>query len=251
MYYIKMIFTPLEKVTITKNNVEDEDISGRVWGYLGSLCRNGQIYKGDTLIYTEHVLQAFFEMPELDSLDEKNCNRYVIEALADIKKRFVVTFEVLGRNTEVNEICSCKDSSWYVLYTHRQHSASPIVCGDCLAAIPVYKFSDIELPKDLQPELGWQAEYNLIDELWYLSSFDRFTYGQMSNPKSQLSRSGREICAAYENAIGKPFYYFLFLCHSDSRKTRKLCPICDGDWALKEDIGKLSFKCDRCRLVSI
>jgi predicted nucleic acid-binding Zn ribbon protein len=78
--------------------------------------------------------------------------------------------------------------------------------------------------------------------------FDRFTYRQMSDVNSTLSKSGREICSAYENAIGKPFYYFLY--HHPSKKERKTCPDCGGEWRLDEDIGNLSFKCDECRLVS-
>ena len=249
MYYVKMIFASLEKIKITENNAEDMDISGNIWGYLGELHRNGQIYKDQTLIYDDNVFQAFFFMPELDSLDEKNCNSYVIRELAAIKKEYAITYEILGKNAVVNEICSCKNSSWYILYARKDYAISPVFCGDCFKEIPVYKLSHIKLPKDCQSELGWQAEYDLIDELWFLSSFDRFTYRQMSNPESRLSKSGRKICASYEKVMKKPFYYFLFY-YSESGKARKLCPVCGGDWVLKENIGVLSFKCDKCRLVS-
>ena len=219
-----------------------------VWGFLGDLFRNGQIYKNE-LIHHDGAFQAFFFMPEMDSLDEKYCTSYAIKGLTDIKKTYHITTEVLGSDTTVYGLCECDDPSWYILYTNQVYNMSPIVCGDCLKAIPTYKLSRVELPKNCQSELGWQWDYNLIHKLWYLSSFDRFTYRQMSDPKSQLSKLGMEICAAYENALGKPFYYFLF--HSStSGKAREQCPICGSDWKLDNNIGFISHKCDKCRMLS-
>lgn len=249
MYYTKMTFTPLKKMEITENNVEDMDIAGNIWGYLGDLLRNGQVYEDQSLIYNDNNFQAFFFMPELDSLEEKNCNRYVLESLAQIKQDYAVTHKVLGQNAVVNTVCSCRNSTWYFLYACHNYAFSPIICGDCSKMIPVYKLSQIELPKDCQSELGWQADYTLIDKLWFNSGFDHFTYRQMSNPKSKLSKTGREICAAYEKALGKPFYYFLFH-YSASRRLRKKCPDCGGEWMLKDAIGHMTFKCDKCRLIS-
>lgn len=249
MYYTKMTFTPFEKVEITENNVEDMDMTGNIWGYFGDLLRNGQIYKEQSLIYNDGVFQAFFFMPDLDSLDEKNCNSYVLKSLSYINKEYAITAEVLGRNAVVNAACSCRDSSWYVLYTRQNYAFSPILCGDCFKMIPVYKLSQVELPKDCQSEIGWQADYELMDKLWLYSSFDRFTYRQVSDPKSTLSKAGREICATYEKVLGRPFYYFLFH-YSESGRLRKKCPDCGSDWILEKDMGFLSFKCDKCRLVS-
>ena len=250
MYYTKITFTPLEKLEITEDNVEDMDITSAIWGYTGDLLRNGQIYQNDkVLIHNDNVFQAFFFMPELDSLDEKYCNEYVNGSFIRIKERCEIAVEVLGRNTIVNPVCSCNDSSWYILYALKKDAFSPIVCGDCLKMIPTYKLPKMEIPAHIQSEIGWLADYYLIDQLWMYCGFDRFTYRQMSDIKSTLSKSGREICSAYENAIGKPFYYFLYY-HSNSKKIWKTCPDCGGEWKLKDNIGNLSFKCDICRLVS-
>ncbi|MCL2387789.1 MAG: Zn-ribbon-containing protein [Defluviitaleaceae bacterium] len=247
MYYIKMTFTPQSEAEITEENVEDE--SYNLWGYLGDLRCNGQIYKDFTIIYNDKTFQAFFLTPELDSIDEKNCRSYTNEKLAKIKNEYTITTEILGKNIVTEKFCTCAESSWYILYTCQSYAVSPIVCGDCLYMIPAYKFSHVQLPKACQPTLGWQADYDLIDQLWRYSSFDRFTYRQMSNPESQLSKSGREICAAYEHALNKPFYYFLYH-FSDSKKSREQCPICKSDWALEENIGNMAFKCDKCRIIS-
>jgi len=226
------------------------DMSGNIWGYTGDLLRNGQRYQNDcVLIHNNNVFQAFFFVPELNSLNEKYCNNYVLESLARIKKWCEIKVEVLGKSAVVNPVCSCSDSSWYILFARKIDAYSPIVCGDCLQMVPIYKLPQIEMPKASQYEIGWLADYYLIDKLWFYSSFDRFTYRQMSDIKSTLSKAGREICTTYEKALGKPFYYFLFH-YSDYGRLRKNCPVCGSEWVLKDDIGNLSFKCDKCRLVS-
>jgi len=224
-----MTFTPLEKLEISEDSVEDMDITGIIWGYTGDLLRNGQIYHHDkVLIHNDNVFQAFFFMPELDSLDEKYCNEYVNRSLVRIKELCEISFEVIGRNTIVNPVCSCDDSTWYILFALKNDAFSPVVCGDCLNMIPIYKLPREEIPIKVQSEIGWLADYYFIDRLWMLCGFDRFTYRQMSDVNSALSKSGREICSTYENALDKPFYYFLY--HHPSKKVRKTCPVCGGEW---------------------
>lgn len=250
MYYVKMTFAPFEKVEIIEDTLEDMDITHAIWGYIGDLLRNGQIYHNSHVsIHNNNMFQIFFFMPELDSLNEKYYTKDVIESCTRIKKWCEVSIEILGRNTVVNPVCSCNDSTWYILYALKSDAFSPIVCGHCLQMIPVYKLPHVENPKNMQPLIGWLADYYLIDTLWRYSSFDRFTYRQMSDIKSTLSKSGREICSAYEKVIDKPFYYFLYH-DNNSKKVWETCPDCGGEWKLDEDIGILSFKCDKCRLVS-
>ena len=252
MYYIKLTFIPFHKPkTIDQNYINE--ISNVLWAYLGSLHRNGQVSEG-SLIQKDGIFYSYFFMPELDSLNEKYCEESTIKHLADIKKDFQVKTEILGKNTVPEfQTCTCQESSWYVLYTARTEKFGPIICGDCLDTIPVYKFDHRfearKDMKDIRTTLGWQKDYNLIDELWFNGYSDRFTYRQMSHPESRLSVDGMAICAAYEKALGKPFYYFMF--HNwMSRKSNKMCPKCGGDWTLNEPIGDISKKCDPCRLVS-
>lgn len=243
-----MKFMPFNKSEAIDDSYIDE-IANILWSYLGSLHQNGQIYD-DNLVHKDGAFYSYFFMPELDSLDEKYCSGYAIRDLAGIKKDFHIETEVLGKNVMDYAVCNCKESSWYVLYANRAYNISPIICGDCLGMIPSYKFNQIDIPKHIRTVLGWQEDYNLIDKLWFNSYFDRFTYRQMSNPNAQLSIDGSAICAAYEKALNKPFYYFLFH-HSEARKSITICPKCGGDWVLNEKIQHISYKCDRCRLVSI
>jgi predicted nucleic acid-binding Zn ribbon protein len=247
MFYVKITFTPIEKIEITESN-SDADSWDIGW-YLGDLYRNGQAFKEWLLIFDENKYHAFLFMPEIDSLDEKYCNSPVLRSLEKIKTQFEVAIEVLGKNAYANEICTCNNSDWYILYARNDYNFSPISCGNCLKMIPIYKFPQIEMPKDCECAVSWENDYTLIDKLWISSGFDRFTYRQMSDVKSALTKSGRNICAAYEKALGKPFYYFLFRSNYSGRK-RKKCPACGNAWTLEDDIGILSFKCDKCRIVS-
>ena len=245
MYYVKMTFTPFEKVEITEENVDE--LSMPLYGLLGNLGQNDQVYKGE-LIHNDGIFTAFFFMPELNTLEERNCNDRVLQDFSEIKKEYKITTEVLGNDATDYRLCGCEEPSWYFLFTNYIHNMSPIICGDCRGMIPIYKLSHVELPEGCDPG-WWQGEHNLIVDLWFRSSFDRFTYRQQSNPKSELSKSGRAICAAYEKALNKPFYYFLSYWSESGRARSKKCPVCRQEWTLKDDIGFLNYKCDPCRLV--
>lgn len=242
-----MTFTSINAIIVDNDNIDD--ITDPIWSYLGSLSQSGQIYNA-TLIKAEHGFCSYFSMPEKDSLEDKYCYDFTITDCASVKKIFQIEVEILGIDLEEEPCCTCKHTSWYFLYGRRMQKSSPIICGDCFRSVPAYKFSNIKLPTDVRTELSWQEDYSMIDNLWFNSFFDRFTYKQMSAVDSRLSKDGIAICTAYENALSKPFYFFLFH-YNDSRKRRNQCPICGEDWRLSEPIHFITCKCDSCRLLSI
>jgi predicted nucleic acid-binding Zn ribbon protein len=71
----------------------------------------------------------------------------------------------------------------------------------------------------------------------------------MNDPNSSLSKIGRELCKAFEKAIGKPFYYFLFY-YMNSRKKNTSCPICGKPWQEVKDDTCVSKRCEDCRLIA-
>jgi predicted nucleic acid-binding Zn ribbon protein len=82
-------------------------------------------------------------------------------------------------------------------------------------------------------------------------------YKQLADPKSDLSVTGRELCARIEKATEKPTFYYLmrYWCRNDGEATRT-CPLCGGEWRLsdqeKEDktpFHRFHFRCNGCRLV--
>ena len=85
-----------------------------------------------------------------------------------------------------------------------------------------------------------------MDGLWLYCLSDRFTYRQLNNLDSQLSKIGLDICRELEKATNTPTYYYLF----QSGKSKEKCPICGADWKLDNGNKFIDYKCDRCRLVA-
>jgi predicted nucleic acid-binding Zn ribbon protein len=95
-------------------------------------------------------------------------------------------------------------------------------------------------------ELYWQRDYQNIDSLYVSCLADRFTYRQMNNPNSLLSKNGIEICREFEKATGNPFYYYL----ANFQKNLTTCPLCGENWQQNENNKIVDFKCHKCRLVT-
>ena len=130
---------------------------------------------------------------------------------------------------------------------------SPVHCGNCGDYIPLYKLpfipsgscSDV-YEQEHYRLMEWKKAYRDVDRLFMNCLSDRFTYRQMNKLDSQLSKDGRDICKAYEDVVGIPFYYYVFY----YRKTSALCPSCGGDWKINSEKTFIDYKCDKCRLVA-
>jgi len=253
MYYTKINFKPIKKI---KDADAAED---HLWCYFSSLYKEGQIYREYEVVKTDEGYEAYFTMPEKDSLDGKYSNKYAHESLQKLKELFTVgELTIIGENLGSLEVCQCENPPWYKLYTVSFIESSPVICGECNKGIPLYKLPKIPIHGVISSDktedeyhqiLSWQTNYKCIDRLWFLSNFDRYTYRQMNNPQSLLSQQGLRIRNELEKVCGKPVYYFLFQ-WNNSFKSRKTCPICGENWTLPEKIADVSFKCDKCKLVS-
>ena len=227
------------------NGVND-DILESIWDYLGCLYKNGQILKNYELIESKDGLWAFVTSPGNEALKSENNNIYVNKYLTAVQEHFDISSEHLGRNINQDESCSCEEPSWYMLYTDWTLLESPVVCGDCGKAVPLYKLPYIFDSNEHYGILGWQDAYKSTDVLWMYCLSDRFTFRQLHDPKSQLSKYGMEICKALEEKTGKPFFYYLFNMH----RTSKTCPICRTDWKIYGEKTFVDYKCEACRLVA-
>lgn len=247
MYCIKLTFKPKTKIN------DEEKVSGLFWNYLGSLFKNGQILYEYTLCKNNEVYMAFVTVPEDDSLDERYNNVYAAQYLDELKKIFETGIEILGIDQNTDDSCNCEEKpEWYMLFTNYKSDDSPVICGRCGNTVPLYKLPFINSEEEHYSIISWYNNYKDIDNLWMSSLSDRFTYRQMNNINSQLSKDGREICASFEKATGIPFYYYVFHCSSIyvNRKTPAVCPGCGEDWKLTEDNSLIDYKCDKCRLVA-
>jgi predicted nucleic acid-binding Zn ribbon protein len=225
-----------------------EEIHELLYDYLHVLYRNGQIYRDYELVKTDIAYCAFVTLPERDSLDDKYAGFFVRDYTQRVNKWFALSFEYIGENLGYGEPCVCENPSWYYLNA-QVNDCSPVVCGDCRRRRPLYRLPYIMGYDEFYPLRGWQHSYFSMDTIWFHGVSDRFSYRQMRDPNSSLSKEGRELCGAFEKATGKPFYYFLFYNYG-SRKN-KLCPICGKPWQKIEggddDVNK---RCEDCRLIA-
>jgi len=229
------------------NPIENEDnILDLFWDYFSCLYKNGQILKNYEMIKTNDGFAVFVTLPEDDALNEKHNNIYVSEYLIEVKKLFKISIDIIGKNLNYDKSCICEKSSWYMLYTDYVENDSPVVCGDCAKSVPLYKLPHLFNENEHHGILGWKESYSDIDGLWMYCLSDRFTYRQLNNLDSQLSKIGIDICKELEKATSIPTYYYLF----QSNKSKEHCPICGSDWKLSGEKIFIDYKCDQCRLVA-
>lgn len=82
---------------------------------------------------------------------------------------------------------------------------------------------------------------------------EKWATKQMSEPSSQLSKQGINICYRLKELTGISTFYYLYnyryISHSQDKARR--CFSCSAKWLLRERLLDFyDLKCDKCRLVS-
>jgi predicted nucleic acid-binding Zn ribbon protein len=111
----------------------------RTIDYLATLYKNGQILNDYQLVKKDNAYFAFVTVPDKNALDPRFNIIYTNKYLHDIETKL----DYLGENIDIGECCCCNEPSWYMLYADYASNESPIVCGDCGHAIPLYKIQHI------------------------------------------------------------------------------------------------------------
>lgn len=232
---------------ILKQGAEvNDDTLAPIWDYLGCLYKNGQILRNYELVRGAAGLFAYATLPDADALRARNNSIYVNKCRDALLKTFDITQEAIGDNVNHGVACACEDPSWYMLRTDITRIESPVVCGDCGHAVPLYRLPYIRDEQEHYSAVSWQWAYKNVDWLWIDGLADRFTRRQLRDPHSQLSLEGRALCKAYAEKTGKAFYYYLF----QNDKASKTCPVCDGEWKRERADGRIAYRCDACRVVA-
>lgn len=108
--------------------------------FISALSKNGQILTSyqNTIKYSDHYAYRVVA-PEMDSLDEKYYNKYCRKFLDSVTEKSLKAPEIqlIGENYDVEDSCSCKSPSHYILYTTYISEESPIICGDCIKSVPL------------------------------------------------------------------------------------------------------------------
>lgn len=245
-----MMLKPKEKTVDELNENEIERMEYLLW----SLYHNGQIQDYWDVVKTGDNLTVFITQVDIDSLDEKYDGEYVKKNKKELEPVFDISYKTIGTHFYAEKICSCKNPSFYILYTANNHFGSPVICGDCGNSIPMYKLPLRKPDKngggDYFFEMDWEIAWKEVESLWYAGLADKWTERQIINPKSALAKWGREwICKDFEKVTEKKFYYFLFDANCGNKfDLQAKCPECGKNWRkqkIKEE--EWSF-CDDCRL---
>ncbi|MBL1226134.1 DUF2310 family Zn-ribbon-containing protein [Enterococcus sp. BWR-S5] len=230
--------------TLRQSICVSEEDENRIIPYLAMLYKNGLIAVNYQVYRTEKVVKAVVTASGSEIQEAKYENIYSRKERNELEKDFQIEWQKIGVSTDFESACQCKKSSWYLLKTDFSVEITPVVCGTCNGRVPLYQLPYINGEQEYYTVLGWKSAYEAMDRLFLHSLHDRYTYRQLHKPDSQLSIEGREIADAFEQAVGKPFYYYLFSYY----RTTKQCPVCGNDWQAEKSV--VDYQCSTCRLAS-
>ncbi|MCL2387543.1 MAG: Zn-ribbon-containing protein [Defluviitaleaceae bacterium] len=236
-----------------------DEFDNHMHSFMSCLYKNGQtLGKFENKVKLDDHYACRIATYEMDSLDEKYFNKYCKERITKISEMSVKepVFHFVGKNYNVRAGCACESPSHYILL-HSLDGESPVVCGDCLEGVPLYKLPKIQYASSGEEHdniLWWEWKYEgyQLQFIGWHGKEERRCHKMMSNPKSPLSKEGRRICKQMEKLTKKPFYYFLYNWYKDNKKTCPKCkkPWVNKDWDNKNKKIRYEYVCKKCRLVS-
>lgn len=247
----------VQEITIHIQSADDIEAMEEEFGLLLAHYRqNGQTqgkFESQFLNGTKIVCYPFTH--EKDSLSQVYNNFYVnrqskkIEELCEAQ----LQFSTVGKAYEsYTGACSCDKPSFYILITNYLTIQSPITCGDCNCAVPLYKLPSY-YDHGYGPILSWESNYNSCDTLQMNSEIgEQWALNQMQKFNSPLSKQGIDICRRIEKLTQTPTYYYLFHYRKTKMKENSTsCPSCGGKWQLSNQLHRFyDFQCPKCRLLS-
>ena len=246
-----------QEISILINSDIDKDELIDEFNLLMAYYRGGGQTQGriEPLYISDNKMVCLPFTLEKNSLDPKYNNFYVIRQSKRLEEicNAKLVFRTVGKSYEDYEgACNCNIPDFYILITNYVSISSPITCGTCNNAVPLYR-----LPKyhdqSYMPILSWETNYISCDRLQMNCEVgERWALNQMQEIKSQLSKQGIKICKKVEELTSIPTYYYLH----NYRKFKDLeplrpCPSCGKKWKLKKQLHReFDYKCDNCRLIS-
>jgi len=247
-----------QKIYISINSKFDRDkLFNEFETLMGNLCKTGQILVDyETPFIKDNKLVSYQTTLETTSLSKKYFDEYTKERVSNLEKwcNAKLETELIGKAIpEYKGVCKCKKPEFYILFTYALKNSGFLDCGNCKKNVPIYKLTQLTY-NDRYEMLSWETNYKACDDLQLGCTVgEKWATKQMSDPKSQLSKQGIDICKIIEEATGIPTYYYLHNYRHISPKKDKarLCPSCNGKWVLKERLLDFyDFKCDKCKLLS-
>lgn len=250
----------LAKATFEQKTINEhsrEDIADEIDSYLSFLLKNGQIYQNDLFAWINKTPTAYVYLASSEATLEKHHSQYGKQQLNQLAEKFGITvrWQILDDDIP-EETISWQSVTAFVLTTSMFEHASPVCQLSDGREIPIFS-----LPLSDQEREGiyfWQKSYHNHDEIWLASGdLETAAYKQLAEATSELSKSGRDLCAKIEQATEKPTYYYL--CRYFGRRRGeelRLCPGCGKAWRVvgqsktENSFWAFDYKCEACRLVS-
>jgi predicted nucleic acid-binding Zn ribbon protein len=247
-----------QKISISINAKFDKvKIYDEFDALMGNLYKTGQILGNyETPFIKDNELVAYQTTLEKTSLSKKYFDEFTRKRWSDIEKlcNSRLRTEIVGKAIpEYVGVCNCKKPDFYILFTHAFNESGFLDCGNCRKIVPIYKLTKLSY-EDRYEMLAWESNYKACDNLQLGCKVgEKWATKQMSDPGSQLSKQGIDICKRIAEATGIPTYYYLHNYRHIAPKKDKSrpCPSCKGKWLLKQKLHDYyDFKCDKCKLLS-
>lgn len=250
----------LARITFGPRGISASENDGRSDAaecYLASLLKNGQIYGEYLFAWSNGMLVAYTHVARPDSLAERYHSDWAQSAFTSVVDVFGRTpkCEIIDDNVP-KRFPSWKRSTSFFLFTHAFDDTSPLCCGDNGRPIPLYL---LPITQQTREHLYfWARSYNYHDNVWLGSAaLEIPAYKQLADPTSDLSVTGRDLCAEVELATKTPTYYFMHRYWGRNvGEAVRPCPLCGGKWHSSDNqtdrqpFHRFHFRCEPCRLVS-
>lgn len=244
-----------ELVFVLDENRDSDLAVDSIYSFLGALRLNGQVLGSELPIGRKGLTyRCFVLLPESFSLDKGLGNKNVTEELTKLEEvGLYFSYEIIGEEPECALVCECHSPSSYILFTHYVSLESPLRCGDCFGAVPLYKIQSTD-DNEYYDIITWKSDYQACDSLqMHCSTGERFGIKEMSRHDSSLSKRGLEICSKLSKVTGVKTYYYLYRNTSLGRNAElnRKCPSCGGEWLIDNPLhDKFDFCCVKCTLLS-
>lgn len=208
---------------------KDEELTEAITSLFASWRMSGRVL-GDTLLTSEspEIYSSFVIIPELDALEQRYDNQY---AKADLERIAANSpqpprIEILGRDPNSAEACSCPQSSFYILYSYDVALESPLHCGDCAQPIPLYRIPYTYHGEEFFNIIAWNSSYQACDKLYMNSDvLEKEVEEQISSLESDLGLLGKAVCHSISEASGLACYLYV----QRNKQEDQVCPFCGGE----------------------
>jgi predicted nucleic acid-binding Zn ribbon protein len=226
--------------------------------YLAGLRHAGQICGEYFLTWIGKKLHAHVLLECPTALEARYHSESGRQTLAQVKEAFGQKPHLTLMDDDARtRVASWRTAPFLYLFTNPIDWDSPVRRGDNGKPIPACL---LPVSSQLKESLNfWKVSYCRRLEIIPESGLLEFAaYRQLAEPNSDLSRKGRRLCQAIEEATGVPtFYYLIRFYERRQGEKRRRCPGCGGAWSVRwpdpeqRQFWQFEFRCNRCRLVSV